>query len=63
MAAETSWHRCGTKLRHCHPIRMASDFCQGQQYWKVMRAVRRNELVVAFAALSDDATVVNASYV
>jgi len=20
MAAETSWHRYGTKLRHCHPM-------------------------------------------
>jgi len=20
MAAKTSWHRCGTKLRHCHPV-------------------------------------------
>ena len=20
MAAETSWHRYGTKLRHCHPV-------------------------------------------
>jgi len=20
MAAKTSWHRYGTKLRHCHPI-------------------------------------------
>jgi len=20
MAAETSWHRCGRKLRHCHPM-------------------------------------------
>ena len=20
MAAKTSWHSCGTKLRHCHPV-------------------------------------------
>jgi len=32
MAAKTSWHRYGTKLRHCHPmynktVKMMHQFC------------------------------------
>jgi len=33
MAAKTSWHRCGTKLRHCHL--MCDQFCNWGRslYW------------------------------
>jgi len=29
MAPKTSWHRYGTKLRHCHPMYKTSS-CSGQ---------------------------------
>ena len=33
MAAEINWHRCGTELRHCHPVYnqpMASGVCDSE---------------------------------
>jgi len=29
MAPKTSWHRYGTKLRHCHPVYMGHGHLQG----------------------------------
>jgi len=35
MAAKTSWHRYGTKLRHCHPIYLLSNSVMVLNLWDV----------------------------
>ena len=39
MAAKTSWHRYGTKLRHCHPMYTLVALLQAYIHWKEKKHV------------------------